>query len=285
MADISITIPAPSLTAGQYFKERHRLLPVGTWSGQTNRTNAPFTITGLSVGDYEFEFVLVNADGTHCPPVYRTYTLVGDYDCLTFASQMQKQNGLYHVEVTYTLPPGFTDPACGWEIEYVQNGVYNKFTYANLPVSGIIKIPCANLSGILYIRALMCNGRVKECHSNDVAYYPDPPCVPISGVVITFEEVPNFEWCDYYINISFTQSTPATTVLKLEYFQWNAVGGDKFKGTVNIAPGTNKIRRKIAPLFFDGQECTKYYVTLIDVCNNGLPIEVDWCRTLCTHAT
>src|SRR5690606_5088898 len=110
------------------------------------------------------------------------------FECIFFTSQIKKVNGLYHVEISYTLPPGFTDPACGWEIEYLQNGnVVNKFTYANLPTGGIIKIPCANVSGLLYIRAQLCNGRVKVCHGNDVAYFPEPPCVPMTGVTIDIE--------------------------------------------------------------------------------------------------
>lgn len=280
MADITINIPAPVLTAGQYFKERHRQLPSGGWGSYTSRSNAPFTVTGLSAGDYEFEFILVNADETECPAVYRRHTLITDYECISFASEMKKINGVYLVEITYTLPPGFTDPVCGWEVELIQNGsTTNKFTYATLPVSGVIKIPCANIAGLLYIRANMCNGRIKNCHGNDVAHFPDPPCVPMTGVVITVEEVfENGRW-EYYLKVSFIQSVPATTGVKLDYRQWNAINGDRFNGTVNIAPGATSFRRKLSPAFKFLEECTRYYVTVTDTCNNGLPVQIDWCRT------
>ena len=288
MADLTITIPAPVLTAGQTFKERHRLLPSGSWSGYNNRTNAPFTITGLSIGDYEFEFILVNADATQCPPVYRTYTLVADYECISFASEMKNVNGLYHIEITYTLPPGHTDPACGWEVEYLQNGNSSKFTYSSLPGSGIIKISCPNVAAILYVRANMCNGRTKVCHVNDVEHFTNPPCVPFSGVSIFITEVLlGGGKCEYYLNVNFTQSVPATTSVRLVYNQWHygVPAGDSFNGFVSISPTATTFKRKLNPLFYMGDECTKYYVNFIDVCGNGPSVEVNFCRTICFGAT
>lgn len=288
MADLTITIPAPTLTTGQYFKERHRQLPSGAWGSYTNRTNAAFTITGLTPGDYEFEFILVNADETHCPPVYRTYTLIGDYECITFASEMKKVGSLYHIEITYTLPPGHTDPACGWEVEYIQNGMSSKFTYTNLPASGIIKIPCQNIGTVLYIRALLCNGRSKDCHVNDVQAFNDPPCQPFSNVVITIDEVQVYsDYCEYYLNITFTQSVPATTNVQLNYVQWTSgvIAGDSFNGTVAISPTAGTFRRRLNPMLMQGEMCMKYYVSFIDVCNNGWPVEVNFCRTKCSHPT
>lgn len=287
MADLTITIPAPSLTTGQYFKVRYRQLPGGAWGSYSNRSNAAFTITGLSIGDYEFEFILVNADETQCPPVYRTYTLVGDYDCITFASEMKKVNNLYHIEIAYTLPPGHTDPACGWEVEYIQNSTSNKFTYANLPASGIIKIPCPNVAAILYVRALMCNNRVKQCHVNDVANFINPPCVPFSGVTINITEVRIGSKCEYYLDINFTQSVPATTQVRLVYNQWHRglSMGDSFNGMVAISPTATTFRRKLNPLFYEGDECTTYYVSFIDVCGNGSVTQKDFCRTNCFNAT
>lgn len=289
MADLTITIPAPTLTAGQYFKERHRQLPSGAWGGYTNRTNAPFTITGLSAGDYEFEFILVNADETQCPPVYRTYTLITDYECISFASEMKKVNGLYHIEITYTLPMGHTDPPCGWEFVYLPNGgTAQKFTMAALPATGIVKIPCLNLATSLYIRALMCNGHTKDCHVNDVTNFPDPPCVPFSGVSMSITEQlgPNGK-CEYYLNINFTQSSPATTSVNLQYVQWTngLPAGDTFNGNVTILSTATTFKRKLNPHFFLGQECTEYYVNFIDVCGNGPSTHIPFCRTTCFDKT
>lgn len=280
MADITINIPAPALTAGQYFRERRRKLPSGAWSGYTNRTNAAFTVTGLSVGDYEFEFILVNADGTQCPATYRKHTLIEDFTCISFTSQMKKVNGLYHVEVTYTLPPGFTNPTCGWEVEFLQNGnTVNKFTYTALPTGGVIKIPCANVSGLLYIRAQLCNGRVKVCHGNDVGYIPEPPCVPMSDVNISVERQFVNGACKYFLVVTFTQSNPATTNLQLEYRESNALIGEHFKGTIPIAPTATSFKKELTPRFSQGNpDFTTYYVSVIDRCNNGLPVQVDFWR-------
>lgn len=281
MADITINIPAPTLVGGQYFKERHRLLPAGVWSSYANRNNAAFTITGLSAGEYEFEFILVNADGTHCPATYRKHTLIADFECIGFVSQMKKVNGLYHVEVTYTLPPGFTDPPCGWEVEFIQGtATVNKYTYTNLPAGGVFKIPCTNVSGLLYIRAQLCNGRVKVCHGNDVAHFPDPPCVPMSGVSISFEQVRKNGLCEFFMKVSFTQSTPATTNIKLDYREWNAIAGDRFNGIIHVAPNATSFKKQIYPVFTQNNfEQTIYYVTVIDACNNGLPQQVTLNRT------
>lgn len=265
------------------------MLPSGSWGTYTSRTNAPFTITGLSAGDYEFEFVLVNADETVCPAVYRTYTVISDYDCISFASEMKQVNGLYHIEITYTLPGGYTDPPCGWEFEYTPSAASPlKFTMSALPVSGIIKIPCQNVSTSLYIRALMCNGRTKNCHANDVTNFPDPPCVPFSSVSMNIIEQQGANGkCEYYLDVSFTQSSPATTTVNLQYVQWTngLPAGDNFNGSVSISATATTFRRKLNPHFLEGQECSGYYVNFIDVCGNGPSTYVPFCRTMCFDKT
>lgn len=182
---------------------------------------------------------------------------------------------------TYTLPPGFTDPACGWEVEFIQGtSTVNKYTYANLPAGGVFKIPCSNVSGLLYIRAQLCNGRVKVCHGNDVAHFPDPPCVPMSGVSISFEQVKKNGVCEFFMKVSFTQSSPATTSIKLDYREWNAIAGDRFNGTIQVAPNATSFKKQIYPVFTQSNmEQTIYYVTVIDACNNGLPQQVTLNRT------
>lgn len=276
MADLTINIPAPTLTPGQYFKERHRLLPFGSWSGYFNRSNAPFTLTGLSEGEYEFEFVLVNADATECTATYRTYTIVDDYECISFNSEMKKVNGLYHIEVTYTLPGGHTDPSCGWEIEWSQNGNTNVVPYATLPASGIIKIPCTNDVAVLYVRAKMCNGKTKNCHVADITNFPDPPCQPFSNVTVQIIGQWNGSSCDHYVVINFTQSSPATTSALLDYKQWHhgAISGDFFNGNIPISATATSVKVKLTPLWYPSDEYTDYYVTFVDVCGNGWPYKV-----------
>lgn len=289
MADLTINIPQPILTTGQYFKVRYRALPSGAWSGYTNRTNAPFTITGLSAGDYEFKFILVNADATECPATYRTYTIEEDYTCISFNSEMKEVNGLYHIEITYTIPGGHTDPSCGWEVVWIQNGKMNTVPFSNLPGSGIIKIPCQNLSAVLYIKAKMCSGKVKDCHSADVSAIPDPPCINMSNIqmIITHKQVGNS--CEYYLEITFSQSAPATTQPHLFYEQWRQSGlgvpHDKFSGVITIAPTATKIVRKINPHFFEGEECTEYRVNFTDVCGGVSSQRINFCREYCFDET
>lgn len=289
MADITITIPGPVLTTGQYFKERHRILPSGTWSSYTNRSNAPFTVSGLSIGDYEFEFILVNADGTHCPAVYRTYTLIDDFDCISFNAEMKEVNKLYHFEVTYTLPPGFTDPACGWEVEYTQGNNTQTFTMANLPVSGIIRIPCQNLPGIVKVKANLCNGRVKECYAGDITNFPDPPCQPFTNVQMNITEVhdPVTNRCRYYLNITFTQSVPATTNVRLNYLQASPgiPAGDNFNGFFTLLPAANSFTKEIFPHFMEGIEIGEYTVNFIDACGHGPQVKVPIRRLNCFYQT
>lgn len=284
MADLTITIPLPILSTGQYFKTRYRSYPSGTWSGYTNRSNLPFTITGLSAGEYEFEFILVNADSSECVATYRKYTVEEDYQCITFSSQMKEVNGMYHIEVTYTLPGGHTDPSCGWEIEYIQNSS-SKFTLPALPVSGIIKIPVPNQSTVLYIRANMCNGRKKDCHSADVSPVADPPCLNISNVQASIVETIVGNTCEYHLHITFNQSTPPTTKPVLHYKQWRTYGPsglhDLFNGTLTISPTATKIIKKLNPYLFAGEEEMDYRINLTDGCGGTTSQRVQFFREKC----
>lgn len=289
MADITITIPGPQLTTGQYFKERHRLLPSGSWSAYTNRSNTPFTITGLSIGDHEFEFILVNADDTHCPPVYRTHTLVGDYDCISFNALMKQDGQLFYVEVTYTLPPSHTAPDCGWRVEYEQNGNTQSFTLSALPASGVLKIPCKNATTIVRMIADMCNGRTRICDVKEVASIYIPACTPMQNVQMNVTEIfdPATGKCRYFLNITFTQSVPASTRVKLDYLQTSPgiPAGDHFSGFVNILPTDTSFTKEVHPHFAERIEEGKYYVTFTDECGQGLNTPVTFFRQNCFGKT
>ena len=270
MADITVQIPAPTLTTGQYFKVRHRQLPGGAWSGYSNKSNLAFTITGLSEGEYQLEFILVNADATECAAVYRTYTVVTDYECITFNSQMVDVNGLYHIELTYTLPSGFTNPACGWEITWQPvHGATSKIPYTSLPTSGIIKIPTQNDGGVLRIHAQMCNGRTKQCHVNDIVKISPPPCNSMTNLSAhIIQEKQHAALYYYYLILTYTQSVPATTSLHLDISQWGQGGltSMDFKGHVSISPTSKKLKFKLNPTMFNGQEEMVYHVFVTDIC-------------------
>lgn len=287
MADITVTIPAPILTTGQIFKVRYRQLPSGTWSAYSTRSNLPFTITGLTEGEYQLEFILVNADATECGAVYRNYTIVEEFQCISFSSQLVENDGLYHIELTYTLPGGYTDPACGWEVDWLPAGSASSsiIPYAALPVSGTIKIPTQNIGGVLRVRALQCGGNDKECHVNDITQIAIPPCQPIINSNMSIvEEIQPDGTCAYFLVITFTQSVPATTAPILSYGQYGnaSLPPDHYYGTLNISPTTTKIKHKLRPGLGEGQQTMEYHVSLTDACgNSGLPTKIIFQRTQC----
>lgn len=289
MPDINITIPAPTLTTGQTFKVRYKQLPSGIWSAYSTRSNLPFTISGLNEGNYQFEFILVNADATECTAVYRNYTVVAEFSCISFNSELIEDNGLYYIELTYMLPGGFTDPACGWEIEWSPVGysTSSKIPYAHLPTSGIIKIPTQNMNGVLRVRALQCDGKEKECHVNDIIAITPPPCQPITNknMQIVEEQQPDGT-CLYYLEITFTQSIPATTTPILSYSQFGnaSIAPDHYYKKLSISPTATKIKHKLRPSLAEGQESMEYHVSLTDACaNSGLPTKIIFVRTQCFH--
>lgn len=283
MADITVKIPAPILTTGQYFKERHRQLPGGSWSGYTTRSNLPFILTGLSEGDYQMEFILVNADATECTAVYRSFTIVPEYECITFDSELVENNGLYYIEITYTLPPGYTDPPCGWEVQWTPSGgTTQTIKYNALSLSGIIKIPAANTGGVLYVQAQLCNGRTMQCHVNDLVAIPDPPCIGMTNLTASIvEEVDAQGNYNYFLIINFTQSNPPTTRLYLDYAQQYQGGftGENFKGYILISATATKLKRQLHPLMYDGQEEAKYVLFVTDACGTHSRIDLTLIRT------
>lgn len=197
-------------------------MPSGSWNSYVNRTNAPFTLTGLSASQYQLEVILVKADGTNCAPVYKTFTLVGDYDCtkITFNGQIVKPTAAtQEMHISYTKLSGYADPSCGWRVVYIQNG--NTYTY--IPTltgtSGTIKISLGSTNGlVLYMEADLCNGKTKRCHVQDVLYSA-PPCTPIVFTDKLLQATPP----NGMISLFFNQSIPATTNLKITYQQYPPV--------------------------------------------------------------
>ncbi len=273
MPNVTITIPQPVLTAGQSFKTRYRLLPSGSWSGYTSRSNAAFTLTGLATGDYQLEVILVKADSSECPAIYKTFTVVPEYSCISFGSQIVKTGTLYYLQITYTLPGGFTNPACGWDITYVQNGITTTNTYTTLPTSGIIKIPVTNTAMAVYVRANMCNGNKKDCHQADVSPVAPPPCTGLNLVAQTLVK----SGSSFFINLTFVQSSPATTSLQVVYSQTGSfiAPGDGGSVTVPLLPTATSVSIPVKPARPNFAEFVYYTGKVIDACNNQIPISVN----------
>lgn len=213
--DITITINSAILQGTEKFIVRYRLLPSGAYSAYQDETNAPFTITGLSEGEYQFEIIFVRENGEECEAVYKYYTVYPEFSCISFTGEIvQDANGLYYVEISYTPS---VNPPCGWSVSYSQGSLLGtSIPYATLPASPI-RIPVPNASTDVGITALLCNGRSILCYSETLDAI-DAPCTPIviTDVSIVQNPAPSI---GYTLYLRFTQSTPATRIIRITYQQ------------------------------------------------------------------
>lgn len=270
MPNATITIPQPVLVSGQYFKTRYRQMPSGSWSGYTNRTNAAFTITGIAATQYELEAVLVKADGTNCPAIYKTFTLIGDYDCggVTFSAQMIKVGTIYNLEVSYAKNAGYTAPACGWQIVYIQNSTTYNYTLTSLPLpSGSIKIPLLNNNGVLVrVFSDMCSSKTKMCYEQDVTK-PMETCTNMTLVSAVMTRNPSTNL--FYITLTINQSSPPTTVPMVYYKQTNPVlsgAPDEKLFTPTISATATTVIFQVIPNTFVNAEVFYYTGYIKDNC-------------------
>lgn len=274
MADITVQINTPALSGGEKFKVRYRLLPSGSFSAYTDRTNAPFTLTGLSVGEYEFEIIFVRADGQECPSVLKYYSVFPDYECIDFTSEMirEEDTGLFYIVITYIPPP--TSPPCGWRVIYstlASGGSSNVIPYASLPTGGSIRIPVSNVDYNISIVADLC-GRSIECYNQDIESIEEP----CTGIVITESSITQNPppSTAYNVNFTFTQSTPPTRTMRIIFQQTGVpiVAGTPLDSqSITFpypigGPGQtgNQISRSARPTPTFGQ--ITYNVTVIDDC-------------------
>lgn len=277
MPNINITIPNPILLAGQHFKTRYRELPSGGWSGYTNRTNAVFTITGLSPANYQLEVILVKADETECAAVYQPFKVADDFSCISFTAEIIKQGSLYYLDVAWTLPGGYSAPACGWELVFQQGATTTKVPYATLPVSGNIKLLTTNNAGLFYMQANLCNGNTKQCSLSDVSAISDPPCTPLVQTGAFLSKVGS----TYFITINFTQSSPATTSLYIKYNQFGVIipgWGVVDPGgiiTPTILPSATNVTFPVNINTHVADEKYHYNGLLVDGCGNGTSFTID----------
>jgi hypothetical protein len=272
MADITLTIPLPVLASGQYFKTRYRALPAGAWSSYVNRTNAPFTLTGLSTGDYQLEVILVKADASECEPTYTGFKVENDFSCIDFSATLVQVNSLYLLRLAYTLPGGFTNPPCGWDIIITTPTSMQTIPYAVLPPTGPIKIAVSNVVMHVKVRANLCDGSYKYCFDDDVAALV-PSCTPM---VITKSELVKFG-NDYYVRIFLYNSSPITPLLTFNYKEisffyppnTSPQSGVFSHPGVGAIPGSPHMYSiKVEPRAYPG-EGLQYEGTIADVCGKS----------------
>jgi hypothetical protein len=208
MASVSITISNPTLGVGEKFVERHRLLPSGTFTAWTDRTNLPFVLS-LTEGLWEIEIAFVKADGTQCTAVRRTVETV-DPPVFTV---IQLTNPA-RLSVSYTGGTG-TSP-CGYRIEYraVGTTTWAGVNYATIPASPFpIALPIVGKDIEYRIMANQCNGYT-ICDDGTAEYPAPPECVEMSGFdyIVTPIEQPMQGKKAYRVTLTATtQSTVPTT--------------------------------------------------------------------------
>lgn len=217
MPDITITINTPILTGSDYFKTRYRLVG-GAYSANVNRTNAPFTLSGLIAGQYELEVIVVK-DGIECTATVHPFEIIGDYSCVTFTPVIVQNGELYNLQISYGA---HVTPPCGWHIEIIGTQNNKIVNYASLPASPLL-IPVVNEGFQLRVIADLCNGKSKTCLNTDVPPII-PTCTPMvitSTTIILDQSYTNY--MGFIITFFYTQSTPPTQAVTLIVNQLNVL--------------------------------------------------------------
>lgn len=275
MPNLDITIQFPILTGSEKFKVRYRLLPSGSFSAYQDETNALFTLSGLTAGDYEVEIIFVTEEGLECPATYQYHTVLADFTCWDFLAVLEENpanSGLYNIKIDFS---GSTQPLCGWEIEYTQGTNTKTVAYPTLPATNVIRIPVPNATTVVTVYALLCNGVEKECYT--VSLSSLPPVTPCIGLTIddTLLSPPSIAGLPYSLFVLFTDSTPPT---KNAHFTWQQVGTPLINGQIldsgtffaanylwgGTSPNLNIWINQLYPIPTVGQ--TTYNVRMLDQC-------------------
>jgi len=273
MPDITIQINTPALLAGSHFKVRYRMLPAGAWSSYTTQTNAAFTLTGLAAGGYELEVVLVR-NGVECPATIRTFTVTAPFTCLMFDAEIVAAGSQHNLEIGYTLPGGYVQPPCGWQVQAIGNTTNKVINYTTLPAPPI-KIPVANEGLLVRVIANLCNGKTQTCYEGDVTGIP-APCLPltITSVVLSYVGPQPNLMERFKITFHFTQSTPATTLPVINIQQINGVPGNLTTAYFNpygpISPTATSLSVFVDAAYLPPQFNGHYYFEwfFMDACYN-----------------
>lgn len=116
---VTITIPAPVLSGTDIFHVKYKLTTSPTWIAIGDQTNAAFTITGLSDGDYQLSITI--ASSPDCPEVLECFT-ISTCKCPTISNvAITTTNQINHLNfdlvTTNSGSPSTEDwPPCGLRI-------------------------------------------------------------------------------------------------------------------------------------------------------------------------
>lgn len=225
MPDITLSIPFPVLNPGEKFKTRYKLLPAGAFTSNVDRTNAPFTLTGLAVGSYVMEIIYVNQLGQDCRVIFKPFEVIDPGTCKAFSVQIVSGTAANKLEISYTGAGTFPN---GFAIDYypLPNGVAQTAIYNPLPASPVnISIP----KGFDYhvrIRGLYAAGEYEVCFEDDIER-PAEPCTAAVINSISITPIALQANGDYLVtvNMNITNSIPGSTILIINGTQQNVLLG------------------------------------------------------------
>lgn len=307
MADVTLTIPKPALYGLQKFKTRYRLLPNGAYSSNVDRTNAPFTLSGLDMGQYEMEVIFVLADGTECTAIFYPFEVITPFipddvsppeespaepyfQCAEFEAQILQSGLNFYLNITYPTP--VVQAPCGWRIFYAERDGGSAFIpYATLPDTGVINIPLSgNNPTDLSILANPCQGLEAFCFEDTVPALPseDVSCSPavLLDAQLIYNDVSSPQPNTWFLELTITNSTPQSPFYAILIQEGSIVAPGAIPDTRNVivqpqgvAGGTATYRTQLFPqgIFLVNPlfpteyvtNCISYIGTIVDVCNNS----------------
>lgn len=280
----TITIGQPILQPGEHFEASYALLPNGVPVDVGDETNAPFTITGLSDGDYQLTVVYVRADGSECDPTVTGFT-VARYGCECpaidelYVQRSCKGGAIIHVSFS-----GTGDDICSYIISYSNFGstVLVPVQYAVLPQSIDIPIPDNGVGGapLFGVSVMCCDslcGGITKC--TDVSPIIDiRECQCAIGPKITSSAILyNGATSQWYIALSFSGSVMDMPPYTITYQQQGAIGAAPVNIVTETGAGTFDI--DVFPVPYNGT--LSYSITVSNTCGtdntviDGVPLFVD----------
>lgn len=269
--DVLISINEPVLLGTEYFIVRYRLAPAGVWTSVGVQSNAPFTIAGLSAGNYELEVVFVNQEGVLCPAVIRDFTVVADPPvdrCICMPVTNISVNRKCDNTAVIHMDLGSQEGGCSLAITYSQFGNINPqtITYPQGSFPSFVDIVTPdNPSSIppsVNVVLQCCNGNQLTCFDGQISNITNQDCecqVPyISSAWINYDPLTD----EYTLCINFS-SAPGVDH-DIYYKQQSTTSPSVFdEGTV---PTTTDGYYEIAlsPESFPGN--IEYYVKVTNEC-------------------
>lgn len=268
MPDKIISIPYPVLKTGESFYVRYKMQPSGSWVDVTPQTNAPFTLYGLTVGNYILEVALV-ISGVPCAKKYYNFKVEEPCECPPSLAYTATFDVYGNVNVTVTS--GVPSPKItGYEIIIVDgNGQQSVNITPNDLQNYSFSFPETIGAYNIIIKAI-CGKYVMYCKDEWMNILP-APCMGISGTSATvIKMVTAIGTIQYYLRILLTQSTPKTLTTTVSFNQTDKVvvgvpdGGSAFVGSVGaivmipITPNINVV----------SSEILNYSWRFTDICGN-----------------